>query len=220
MRLRRRTAKRRCGVDERDGESAGERVSLADSLHRRGNGAVPVNAGMQVTAGKGHIMELRISGTVNDSIVDGPGFRFAIFTQGCPHACPGCHNPQTHSMSGGELVDTQQLADAMKANPLLKGVTLTGGEPFVQPQPLIEIARWCHANGLDVWAYSGYTYEALESGAAGSDARELLTHCDVLVDGPFVESLKTMSTKWRGSSNQRVIDVKSSLQTGKVQEIA
>ncbi len=164
-------------------------------------------------------MELRISGTVNDSIVDGPGFRFSIFAQGCPHACPGCHNPQTHDMDGGELADTRQLIEAVESNPLLRGVTLTGGEPFVQPRPLIEVCRWCHDHGLDVWAYSGWTFEELESGSVGADARELLENCDVLVDGPFVEARKTMLAKWRGSSNQRVIDVRKSLDSGDVVEL-
>ncbi len=163
-------------------------------------------------------MQIRISGTVNDSIVDGPGFRFSIFTQGCPHFCPGCQNPSTHSMDGGEVIDTQELIDAIKANPLLKGVTLTGGEPFVQPAPLIEIARWCHDHNLDVWAYSGYTFEELVSCSVGEEAAELLKNCDVLVDGPYIEEQKSMQAKWRGSLNQRIIDVKQTLESGHIVE--
>lgn len=165
-------------------------------------------------------MQIRISGTVNDSIVDGPGFRFSIFTQGCPHLCAGCQNPQTHSMDGGKLIDTQELIEAIEANPLLKGVTLTGGEPLVQPLPLIEIAKWCHEHNLDVWAYSGYTFDEIMSGAAGNEAVLLLKNCDVLVDGPYIEEQKSMLIKWRGSSNQRVIDVKQTLSKGSIVEFS
>ena len=161
-------------------------------------------------------MEIRIAGTVNDSIVDGPGIRFSIFTQGCSNHCPGCQNPQTWDPDGGELVDTDDLLATIARNPLLKGITLTGGEPFEQPLPLIELCKACKERGLDVWAYSGYTFESLLAGEAGPEARELLSLCDVLVDGLFVESLKTLSLKWRGSSNQRVIDVPASLAAGEV----
>ena len=148
-------------------------------------------------------MEIRIAGTVNDSIVDGPGIRFSIFTQGCSHHCPGCQNPPTWNPDA-----------TIARNPLLKGVTLTGGEPFEQAEPLIALCRACHERGLDVWAYSGYTFEELVAGKAGTAARELLELCDVLVDGLFVEELKSLSLKWRGSSNQRVIDVPASLAAG------
>ncbi|MGI6221828.1 MAG: anaerobic ribonucleoside-triphosphate reductase activating protein [Coriobacteriales bacterium] len=165
-------------------------------------------------------MQVRIAGTVNDSIVDGPGIRFSIFTQGCSHHCPGCQNPQTWDFEGGELVDTDDLLAKIAKNPLLKGITLTGGEPFEQPEPLIELSRACHERGLDAWAYSGYTFEEIVGGAAGDAARELLSECDVLVDGLFVEDLKTLGLKWRGSSNQRVIDVPASLDAGSVVERA
>ena len=165
-------------------------------------------------------MEIRIAGTVNDSIVDGPGIRFSIFTQGCSHHCPGCQNPQTWSFDGGELVDTDDLLAKIAKNPLLKGITLTGGEPFEQAEPLISLCEACRARGLDVWAYSGYTFEQLIDGAAGEAAKELLGLCDVLVDGLFVESLQSYDLKWRGSSNQRVIDVPASLAAGEVVERA
>ena len=101
-------------------------------------------------------MDIRISGTVNDSIVDGPGIRYVIFTQGCPHHCPGCHNPQTHEMSGGEITDTQAIIEEFRKNPLLDGITLSGGEPFCQPQPLCEIAEAAVSYGLNIVTYTGY----------------------------------------------------------------
>ena len=165
-------------------------------------------------------MQIRLAGTVNDSIVDGPGIRFSIFTQGCSHHCKGCQNPQTWSFEGGELTDTDDLLARIAKNPLLKGITLTGGEPFEQPEPLIELCQACHERGLDVWAYSGYTFEELMAGKAGPVARELLGLCDVLVDGLFVEDLQSYDLKWRGSSNQRVIDVPASLEAGEVVERA
>ena len=106
-------------------------------------------------------MKIRIAGTVNDSIVDGPGLRFTVFTQGCPHHCPGCHNPATHDPMGGHDAQTEEIIDRMKKNPLLSGVTLSGGEPLMQPMPCLEIARAAHAAHLNVWIYTGYVWEAL-----------------------------------------------------------
>lgn len=112
------------------------------------------------------------------------------------------------------MADTDDIVAQASRNPLLKGVTLTGGEPFEQPEACLEIARGCHALGLDVWAYTGSLYEDIEAGVLGEAAVELLHECDVLVDGPFVEELKTLGIRFRGSSNQRVIDVKRSLDVG------
>lgn len=165
-------------------------------------------------------MEFRIAGTVNDSIVDGPGFRFAVFAQGCSHCCPGCQNPQTWDAEGGETAATEELLARIDKNPLLRGVTLSGGEPFEQPAPMAELAQECRARGLDVWCYTGYLYEEIAEGALGEEARALLEACDVLVDGPFIESEKTLGLRWRGSANQRVIDVPASLAAGKAVELA
>jgi anaerobic ribonucleoside-triphosphate reductase activating protein len=159
---------------------------------------------------------VKVFGTADDSIVDGPGIRFSIFTQGCKHACPGCHNPEAQPFEGGDLMTVDELWEHIEANPLLFGITLTGGEPFDQPEPLIELARRTRAKGLTVWAYSGYTFEQILAGTPSAAATELLAHCDVLVDGLFVEPLKSLGLKWRGSSNQRVIDVPASLTTGAV----
>ena len=153
-------------------------------------------------------MEIRISGIVDESIVDGPGFRMAVFVQGCPHHCPGCHNPQTHDFDGGTWMDTEDIVRRAIENPLLDGVTLTGGEPFCQPEACAEIARQASQAGLNVWSYSGWTYEQL---LHKPECRCLLDQLDVLVDGPFVLEMRTLELRFRGSSNQRLIDVKRSL---------
>lgn len=162
-------------------------------------------------------MKIRIAGVVNDSIVDGPGFRLTVFTQGCPHNCPGCHNPQTHDFAGGTDGDTDEIIAKMKKNPLLDGVTLSGGDPFCQSEPCLEIARAAHAAGLNVWAYSGWTYEELLAGTQAQQA--LLRETDVLVDGRFVLALRSLECPWRGSTNQRLIDVKASLEAGRAVEV-
>ena len=107
---------------------------------------------------------LRVSGVISESIVDGPGIRFVIFAQGCNHHCKGCHNPSTFDLNGGKLVDIDTLMGEIKKNPLLKGVTFSGGEPFLQAGAFAEIAKQCHLLGLDVISYTGYTFESLVSG--------------------------------------------------------
>jgi len=163
---------------------------------------------------------LRLFGTADDSIVDGPGIRFAIFTQGCSHRCPGCHNPGAQSFGGGTDSTVEDLWEHIQANRLLKGITLTGGEPFEQAEALIALARRVRESGLNVWAYSGYLYEQLLAGVPGEAATLLLEQVDVLVDGPFVESLKSLDLRWRGSANQRIIDVAESRRAGQVVELA
>ena len=161
-------------------------------------------------------MKLRIAGTVNDSIVDGPGLRYAVFTQGCPHDCPGCHNPQTHDFSGGKDIDTSEILAQIRKNPLLEGLTLTGGEPFCQCTACIALAQGAHAHGLNVWCYSGYTFEELINGKA--EWRLLLQNIDVLVDGPFLLEKRSLDCRFRGSSNQRLIDVPKSLMANRAIE--
>ena len=163
-------------------------------------------------------MKMRIAGVVNDSIVDGPGLRLAVFAQGCPHHCPGCHNPQTHDFDGGEVADTEEIIEKMIKNPLLDGVTLTGGEPFCQPEACTEIARAAHAAGLNVWSYTGYTFEhLLKEGTEPQCA--LLRELDVLVDGPFLLAQRTLNCRFRGSNNQRLILVRESLDAGRTIEL-
>ena len=153
-------------------------------------------------------MNMRIAGIVNDSIVDGPGLRLAIFAQGCPHHCPGCHNPESHDFAGGSDMDTEKIIARMDANPLLDGITLTGGEPFEQPDACRILADAAHARGLNVWAYSGYTFEQL---CAAPEKRRLLEACDVLVDGPFLLEERSLDLRFRGSKNQRVLKVSEML---------
>lgn len=156
---------------------------------------------------------LRIAGVVSESIVDGPGIRYTIFTQGCPFSCKGCHNPQSQPLDGGVEVALRVLYDEYKQNPLITGLTFSGGEPFIQPKPLAILARVAKAEGYNLWSYSGFTFDKL---IADPDKRELLELLDVVVDGPFVQSKVSMALDFRGSSNQRLIDVQKSLQEGKV----
>ncbi len=160
-------------------------------------------------------MEIRIFGTVEDSIVDGPGLRYSIFTQGCPHHCPGCHNPESHDFDGGTMADTADLIAVLNKNPLLDGITLTGGDPLCQPQACLELAKAAHQKRLNVWCYTGYTWEKLM--ADGDEARlNLLREVDVLVDGPFLMAQKSLELKYCGSRNQRLIDVKKTLAAGEI----
>ncbi|MEF9972312.1 MAG: anaerobic ribonucleoside-triphosphate reductase activating protein [Clostridia bacterium] len=158
-------------------------------------------------------MNIRIAGVVNDSIVDGPGFRFTVFTQGCAHACPGCHNPETHDFAGGRDEDISVLLQQMADNPLLDGLTLSGGDPFEQVTASTELAKGAKALGLNVWTYSGYTFEQL---IAQDKYRPLLEASDVLIDGPFILAQRTLELRFRGSKNQRLIDVQKTLESGVV----
>lgn len=159
--------------------------------------------------------KLTVSGIVEESAVDGPGLRYTVFTQGCPHACPGCHNPQTHPFEGGKLVDTDDLLRDILANPLLTGVTFSGGEPFCQPEPLAMLAKAVHEHTkLSVITYSGYTWEELLR-LADPAVRVLLEHTDILIDGRYIEQQRDLTLRFRGSKNQRVLDVKRSLTEGK-----
>ena len=158
---------------------------------------------------------MRIASTVSDSIVDGPGLRFTVFTQGCPHRCPGCHNPDTHDPAGGREAAVEELAEKLLSNPLTDGLTLSGGEPFCQAAECARLAAIAREKGLNVWVYTGYTYERLIAGEVPG-AMELLAQTDVLVDGPFVEAQKSYAALFRGSANQRLIDVPRSLAAGQV----
>ena len=165
-------------------------------------------------------MEIRIAGTSNDSIVDGPGIRFTIFVQGCPHHCKGCHNPQTHSYDGGKVIDTDELLEKIIANPLLDGVTFSGGEPFVYAKQLADLARKIKKNNLNIVTYSGYTFERLLSESTEENGfSEFLSETDILIDGPYLESERSLMLLFRGSKNQRIVDVKKSLEKGSVVEI-
>lgn len=158
-------------------------------------------------------MELQIAGVVKESIVDGKGIRYTVFTQGCPHHCPECHNPQTWPFQGGETTTPEKLFEDFRQNPILRGITFSGGEPFAQPGPLAELARLVHGAGKDVTVYTGYTYEQLvEKHDPQVDA--LLAETDVLIDGPFVREKKNLELLFRGSENQRLIDMKKTREAG------
>ena len=163
-------------------------------------------------------LPIRLCGSVDDSIVDGPGIRLALFTQGCARNCPGCHNPESQPYTGGYLVGSSDLMAMVYANPLLSGVTLSGGEPFDQAEALLSFVLCLRAEkpSLTVWAYSGYQFDELLADVPSEAAHNLLELTDVLVDGPFIESLRSLELKWRGSTNQRVIDVKATLSAEKV----
>ena len=150
---------------------------------------------------------LQINNCIEESIVDGPGLRFVIFTQGCPHHCPGCHNPQTHQTAGGTFVDTERLLARVLENPLLQGVTFSGGEPFLQPAALAELAENFHRNGLDIVTYTGYTLEGLKA-MRDEGVNALLRETDLLIDGPFQLEKRDLTLPFRGSSNQRVIELR------------
>ena len=156
---------------------------------------------------------LDLSGIVSDSIVDGPGIRTAIFSQGCPHHCPGCHNPETWEFGCGTKMEVERILEIVKSNPLCKGVTFSGGEPFAQAKGFAKLAKLLKAAGYEVASYSGYTFEQLLTGTPAQKA--LLESIDVLIDGPFLLAEKTLSAIFRGSKNQRILDVAKSLAEGK-----
>lgn len=143
-------------------------------------------------------MKARIAGVVKDSIVDGPGLRHAVFFQGCPHRCSGCHNQHTWKFNGGELMEIEEIAQAAIDDPLCSGVTLTGGEPLSQAEAACELAALCDKAGLSVWLYTGYKYEDVQD-------LPVFQHVEVVVDGPYIENLRDYRLEWRGSGNQRII---------------
>ena len=164
-------------------------------------------------------MKLRIAGTVNDSIVDGTGIRFTIFTQGCPHHCRGCHNPETHDFNGGRVIDTAELLEKIKGNPLLDGVTFSGGEPFMQADALADLAVEIKKLGLNIITYTGFTFEELFKNRDKNGWGRLLENSDYLIDGKFEIDKKDWEIKVRGSSNQRYLDCRKSLAEGRAVEI-
>ena len=150
--------------------------------------------------------DLRISSIISESIVDGPGIRMTVFVQGCPHRCPGCHNPQTHDFSGGHLISVSSVFEQYKENPLLRGITFSGGEPFCQAGALAELGRLIRQTGGTVITYTGYLYEDLLAMSENDpEIADLLSVTDWLIDGPYVESLRSLELEYRGSSNQRIL---------------
>ena len=159
---------------------------------------------------------LDLSGIVSDSIVDGPGIRTTIFSQGCPHHCPGCHNPETWAFGVGTKIPVEAVVDIVRSNPLCRGVTFSGGEPFSQPEAFTKLARLLKEEGYEVASYSGYTFEELLRGSEAQ--RQLLVSIDILIDGRFLLSEKSLEIPFRGSRNQRILDVPKSLEADKAIE--
>ena len=160
---------------------------------------------------------IRLYGLVTDSIVDGPGFRTAIFVQGCPYHCEGCHNPDSQPFEGGTVWTLDDVEKKFANNPLLSGITLSGGEPAQQAAPCAELARRAHQKGLNVWTYTGSTLEKLNERAKDDPAlRQLLDETDVLVDGPFILAQRSLELDFCGSKNQRLIDMNESRRQGKI----
>ena len=164
-------------------------------------------------------LKIRIAGTVNDSIVDGPGIRYTVFVQGCPHHCEGCHNPQTHSFDGGTLSDTDDIFSKISENPLLDGVTFSGGEPFCQAEELAELGKKVKSLGLNVITYTGYDFEYLYIHRNENGFGKLLDVTDYLIDGRFILEQKDWNIKFRGSRNQRYLDCTKSMIEGRSVEV-
>ena len=164
-------------------------------------------------------MELRLAGIISESVVDGPGIRMVVFFQGCKHNCPECHNPDTHDFAGGYLKSVDSIIDELKKPSLVGGITLSGGEPLEQPAGALELASRCKEIGKNVMLYSGYTWEQITKKAeTDKNIAELLTKLDILIDGPFIKEQKDLNLAFRGSLNQRVIDVQKTLLSGEIVE--
>ena len=163
---------------------------------------------------------LRIAGVIKESIVDGPGIRFVIFCQGCIHDCAECHNPETHDFKGGSDCSYQKIMDALTADKLVHGVTYSGGEPFCQAEALSGLSDRILEAGYDIWTYSGYTFEELyEKSKRDVHIKALLEKCSVLIDGPFQIENKSLNLMFRGSTNQRILDLKKSMEAGSAVEL-
>ena len=155
---------------------------------------------------------LNIGGLIPESVVDGPGIRFALFAQGCKHDCPQCFNNELQEFRQTRLLTIDEILNQIQQYQS-KGVTFSGGDPFEQAEGFAELAKHCRKRGLSIWCYTGYTYEHL---LTDPPKLELLKELDVLVDGPFVLAKKDISLHLRGSSNQRLIDVQASLNNGTI----
>ncbi|HKM23419.1 MAG TPA: anaerobic ribonucleoside-triphosphate reductase activating protein [Erysipelothrix sp.] len=158
-------------------------------------------------------MKIRLASFIHDSIVDGQGIRSVVFTQGCPHNCPGCHNQKSIPFDGGDLVSVEEVIEAILEKDLKK-VTFSGGEPFVQAEQLYTIAKRLKEEGYNLWSYTGFTFEALMRHRDPFVAK-LLSQLDILIDGRFYMRKKNLEILYRGSTNQRIIDVPASLAAGK-----
>ncbi len=159
-------------------------------------------------------MQIRLASDIQpDSVVDGEGIRTVVWTQGCSHNCPSCHNPGTHDFNAGFSVDVEEIKEYLATLEGQDGITLSGGDPLFQVEASCEIAKYAHQLGMNVWCYTGFTYEEIIS---NENMRKILDDVDVLVDGKFLLEEFSLDLKFKGSRNQRIIDVKQSLEQGKV----
>ncbi|MCK8827909.1 anaerobic ribonucleoside-triphosphate reductase activating protein [Natroniella acetigena] len=163
-------------------------------------------------------MQLRLAGITPESVVDGPGVRFTIFAQGCKHQCSGCHNPATHSFKAGKMFEIEEIIEQIKEKALITGVTFSGGDPFFQAAEFAQLGQQIKEldQKLDIITYTGFLYEEL---IQDQEKLSLVKVTDVLIDGLFEEAKQDLSLNYRGSSNQRVIDVKKSLRTDKIVKV-
>jgi len=160
---------------------------------------------------------IRLSGIAYESLVNGPGMRRVFFAQGCKHNCRGCFNPDTHDFYGGEEKDLDELIEDTLDNPILRGVTFSGGDPWEQADKFAYMAKAFKEKGLNIWSYTGYTYEHIvEHKDEYEGWNDLINDIDVLVDGQFEDHKQQDGLKFRGSTNQRIIDVKESMRLNEV----
>lgn len=154
-------------------------------------------------------MNIRIAGEISESIVDGPGIRYVVFTQGCPHHCVGCHNPETHDFDKGTSIDVDEICSRFAKHPYMSGLTISGGEPFAQKSAILSLIKGFKNifPKKNILIYTGYTFEQLKA-FADPEINEILSLADYLVDGLFIISKRDISLIFRGSSNQRIIDLK------------
>jgi anaerobic ribonucleoside-triphosphate reductase activating protein len=161
-------------------------------------------------------LKFRIAGVTVESLVDGPGIRSVVFFQGCPHHCPGCHNPETWAWEAGREILGSDLISLLQLNPLVDGVTFSGGEPFSQASAAVVLGKYLKSLHLNLWIYTGYMWEYLRAATGHPEFQELLAIADVLVDGPYLAQAREPGGIFRGSANQRMINVPASLESGKV----
>lgn len=160
---------------------------------------------------------LYIAGIEPESVVDGEGWRYVVFVQGCKHACKNCHNPQTWEMNTGKIFEVNDLVSDIKAsleaNILIDGVTISGGDPLYQAEEITELCKQLHELGINIWVYTGFVYEQV---IQNEQMKNILNYINVLVDGPFIESKKTLDINYIGSTNQRIIDIQKTLSNNEV----
>lgn len=161
--------------------------------------------------------KIRLSGIAYESLVNGPGIRRVFFSQGCNHNCKGCFNPDTHDFNGGEEKEIDELIEDVLCNPMIKGITFSGGDPFERADEFSYMAKIFKENNKNIWCYTGYKFEYINDNLEINKGwKDLINNIDVLVDGKFEEDKKEDGLKFKGSSNQRIIDVKKSLKSNKV----